>query len=125
MTFYGFKDYYKILEVSLTASQIEIKKSYRRLAFKYHPDRNPEDKTAETRFKEIQEAYEILSGIVSRESYDYDYNKFKNNQNRQNKTENTEQHSKENSRQEPPPITPQTYFDIFHEMHRRVLLSGK
>lgn len=120
----SFKDYYKILEVSLTATLIEIKKSHRRLAFKYHPDRNPEDKTAEARFKEIQEAYEILSGIVSRESYNYDYNKFYNNQNGQNKTRNPRSDKEEYTRQEAPPITPQTYLDIFHEMHRRVFLSG-
>ena len=53
-------DYYELLEVSRDAGGDEIKKSYRRLAMKYHPDRNPGDKEAETKFKEINEAYEVL-----------------------------------------------------------------
>ncbi len=65
------KDYYKILSVKPNASAEEIKKAYRKLAFKYHPDRNPEDVVAETVFKEIAEAYEILSDKVKREDYHY------------------------------------------------------
>ena len=53
------KDYYELLEVSREASGEEIKKSYRRLAMKYHPDRNPGDQEAELHFKEINEAYEV------------------------------------------------------------------
>jgi curved DNA-binding protein len=64
------KDYYKILEVPRTASQEEIKKSYRRLAMKFHPDRNENDKTAEARFKEINEAYAVLSNPEKRKQYD-------------------------------------------------------
>jgi len=64
------KDYYKILEVPKTASQEEIKKAYRKLAMKYHPDRNKGDKTAETRFKEINEAYAVLSNSEKRKQYD-------------------------------------------------------
>ena len=56
-----FIDYYKILEISITASQDEIKKAYRKLARKYHPDLNPNDKEAEKRFKEINEAKEVRS----------------------------------------------------------------
>jgi molecular chaperone DnaJ len=55
------KDLYKVLEVSKGASQDEIRRSYRRLARKYHPDANPGDEGAEERFKGIQQAYEILS----------------------------------------------------------------
>jgi len=120
----SFKDYYKILEVSLTATQYDIKKSHRRLALKYHPDRNPGDKIAEAKFKEIQEAYEILSGITSRESFNYDYNKFYNNQNEQNKTQNHKPNKEQSGRQDAPPLTPQTLLEIFHQMHRRVVLSG-
>ncbi len=64
------KDYYAILGVSRTASQEEIKKAYRRLAIKYHPDRNPGDKEAEEKFKEAAEAYEILGDPEKRARYD-------------------------------------------------------
>ncbi|MGH2413287.1 MAG: DnaJ C-terminal domain-containing protein [Microcystaceae cyanobacterium] len=65
-----FKDYYAILGVNKTASEEEIKKTFRKLAVKYHPDRNPGDKKAEERFKEISEAYEILSDSDKRKKYD-------------------------------------------------------
>lgn len=64
------KDYYEVLGVSKNASDAEIKKSYRRLAMKYHPDRNPGDEEAEQRFKEAKEAYEILSDPKKRAAYD-------------------------------------------------------
>jgi curved DNA-binding protein len=65
-----FKDYYAILGVNKTASADEIKKSYRRLARKYHPDMNPGDKQAEAKFKEVSEAYEVLSDVDKRQKYD-------------------------------------------------------
>lgn len=65
------QDYYKLLELSTTASADEIKKSYRRLALKYHPDRNPGDKISEAKFREILQAYTILSNKDDRSSYDY------------------------------------------------------
>jgi molecular chaperone DnaJ len=64
------KDYYEILSVSRNASQEEIKSSYRKLAMKYHPDRNPGDKSAEEKFKEAAEAYEVLSDPNKRARYD-------------------------------------------------------
>lgn len=65
-----YKDYYKILGVERGSSQEEIKKQYRKLAVKYHPDKNPGDKAAEDKFKEISEAYQVLSNPESRDKYD-------------------------------------------------------
>ncbi len=64
------RDYYEVLGVSKTASADEIKKAYRKSAMKYHPDRNPGDKEAEEKFKELGEAYEILSDDQKRSRYD-------------------------------------------------------
>ena len=64
------RDYYEVLGISRNATEAEIKKSYRRLAMKYHPDRNPDDKQAEDNFKEVQEAYDILSNERKRSAYD-------------------------------------------------------
>ncbi|MCS7280310.1 MAG: DnaJ domain-containing protein [Desulfobacterota bacterium] len=64
------KDYYEILGVPRNATDEEIKKAYRRLALKYHPDRNPGDKEAEEKFKEINEAYAVLSDKEKRKHYD-------------------------------------------------------
>lgn len=63
-------DYYEILEIERTSDKEIIKKAYRKLALKYHPDRNPDDKSAEERFKQINEAYEILSDDEKRQIYD-------------------------------------------------------
>jgi molecular chaperone DnaJ len=64
------RDYYETLGVSRTASEDEVKKAYRKLAMKYHPDRNPGDKSAEERFKEASEAYQVLSDAERRAQYD-------------------------------------------------------
>src|SRR4030043_143277 len=64
------RDYYEVLEVSRQADEEEIKKAYRKMALKYHPDRNPGDKKAEERFKEAAEAYEVLHDPQKRELYD-------------------------------------------------------
>ncbi len=65
-----YKDYYKILGVSKSATQDEIKKAFRKLAVKYHPDKNSGDKEAEAKFKEINEANEVLSDSTKRKRYD-------------------------------------------------------
>ena len=64
------KDYYKILGVSETSSKDEIKKAFRSLAKKYHPDRNGNDENAIKKFQEVNEAYEVLSNEDSKKSYD-------------------------------------------------------
>lgn len=65
-----YKDYYKVLGVDKKASQDDIRKAYRKLAVKFHPDKNPNNKAAEDKFKEINEAYEVLSNPENRKKYD-------------------------------------------------------
>lgn len=65
-----YKDYYKVLGVDKKASQEDIKKTYRKLAVKFHPDKNPGDKKSEEKFKEINEAYDVLGDAEKRKKYD-------------------------------------------------------
>ncbi len=65
-----YKDYYTILGLDKTATADDIKKAYRKLARKFHPDMNPGNKQAEARFKEVNEAYEVLSDLDKRRKYD-------------------------------------------------------
>lgn len=65
-----YRDYYKVLGVSKNATQDEIKKAYRKLAVKYHPDKNPDNKEAEKKFQEVNEANEVLSDPEKRKKYD-------------------------------------------------------
>ena len=64
------RDYYEVLGVSRDASADDLKKAYRRLAMKYHPDRNPDDDSAQDRFKEAKQAYEVLKDDQKRAAYD-------------------------------------------------------
>lgn len=80
------KDLYQILEVSSQADLSEIKKSYRRLAKQYHPDRNPDNPNAERMFKELCGAYEILSDEEKRKKYDVERMGKKSQKNSQSKT---------------------------------------
>lgn len=76
-----FKDYYSVLGVDKKASQEEIKKAYRKLALKHHPDKNPGDKSSEERFKEIAEANEVLGDAQKRKKYDELGSNWKNYEN--------------------------------------------
>src|SRR3546814_15709329 len=64
------RDFYEVLGVARTATEIELKTAYRRLAMKHHPDRNPGDKASEEAFKEAKQAYEVLSDSAKRRAYD-------------------------------------------------------
>ena len=66
----GKRDYYELLGIVRSAGEDEVKKAYRKLALQYHPDRNPGDKQAEERFKEVSEAYQVLSDPQKRAQYD-------------------------------------------------------
>jgi curved DNA-binding protein len=74
----AFIDYYKILELNKNATEVDIKKAYRKLARKYHPDLNPNNKEAEVRFKELNEANEVLSNAENRKKYDQHGAEWKN-----------------------------------------------
>lgn len=76
-----YKDYYKILGVEKSATQTEIKATYRKLAKQFHPDKNPNNKSAEEKFKEINEAYDVLGDPEKRKKYDHigsNWNKYQN-----------------------------------------------
>ena len=88
-------DYYKILEVSENEDISEIKKQYRKLAMKYHPDRNAGDERAAKKFREITEAYEVLSNEKKREEYDCK----RKNGNNQSKNKNNKENFKSKSSQ--------------------------
>lgn len=101
------KDYYKILEINSSASQDEIKKSYRRLALKHHPDKNHNDKTSELRFKELQEAYYVLSNEKRRQQYNH--NKY------------DEKHGL-NKKSQPEAVTPQHVLERATKLRKKVVV---
>jgi chaperone protein DnaJ len=90
-------DYYKILEVSGNADILKIKKQYRKLAMKYHPDRNAGDKRAVKKFREITEAYEVLSNGEKRKEYDYKRENENNHTKKKNDKENFKNKYSENN----------------------------
>ena len=90
-------DYYKILEVSENADILKIKKQYRKLAMKYHPDRNAGDKRAVKKFREITEAYEVLSNGEKRKEYNYKRENENNHTKKKNDKENFKNKYSENN----------------------------
>jgi hypothetical protein len=110
------KDYYKVLEISPTATADEIKKAYRRLALIYHPDKNNGNKIKETKFKEIAEAYEILSDPEERKNYDYNYNTDR---------QTTYRNQNEKSEAKKEPITPFTFLNFFQTLRKKVSAIDK
>eukprot|EP01041_Mallomonas_annulata_P029572 gene29572-51593_t len=112
-----FIDYYKVLEINRNATIEDIKKSYRKLARKYHPDLNTNDKQAEAKFKEINEANEVLSNPENRKKYDKYGKDWKHadqfeqaNQQRGNSNQSRSQQSNSNSYSE------NDYSDFFESM---------
>jgi molecular chaperone DnaJ len=103
----SLKDYYKILEVTPTASQADIKKSYRRLALKYHPDKNFGNQLYEAKFKEILEAYHILSDVTKRNDYNH----------RRNYTSHSSSQAKKKTHTE---TTPQTILSQTIDFRRKI-----
>ena len=119
----SFKNYYKILEVASNATVDEIKKSYRKLALKYHPDRTFGDKVAEEKFKQVQEAYETLSNEGKRDNYNYEYNKEKEKyfaQKQQNASQDQTYQKKEE-----PKVTPYTFYRKFRDIRLSVDATAK
>lgn len=106
-------DYYKILEISPTATSDEIKKAYRRLALKYHPDKNLGDKFAEANFIEIANAYETLSDTEERKKYD-DYRE------RQSKTTDNSQQRSQTKQKAEEPVSPLIFLSIFTNIKQRI-----
>lgn len=90
-------DYYKILEVSENADILKIKKQYRKLAMKYHPDRNAGDERAAKKFREMTEAYEVLSNGEKRKEYDYKRENENNHTKKKNDKENFKNKYSENN----------------------------
>lgn len=88
----AFIDYYKILGVDKSASETDIKKAFRKLARKYHPDLNPNDKTAEHKFKELNEANEVLSNAENRKKYDQYGENWKNGEEYERKKQQQQQY---------------------------------
>ncbi|HAQ69402.1 MAG TPA: molecular chaperone DnaJ [Flavobacteriales bacterium] len=108
----AFIDYYKILGISKTANEKEIKAAYRKLARKYHPDLNPENKDAELKFKEINEANEVLSDTEKRKKYDKYGQDWKQGE-QQEKAQQQRQSQRQSSQQD---FWGEDYSDFFESM---------
>ncbi|MRT92239.1 DnaJ C-terminal domain-containing protein [Ancylomarina sp. 16SWW S1-10-2] len=108
----AFINYYKILGVSKTATEKEIKASYRKLARKYHPDLNPDNKKAELKFKEINEANQVLSDPENRKKYD----KYGEDWKRGEESEKAQQQYQSQNRSRQQDFSDREYSDFFESM---------
>jgi hypothetical protein len=113
-------DYYKLLGVLPTATTEEIKRAYRQLALKYHPDRNSGDKSSEAFFKRVTDAYSILSDPEQRESYNWEYKNNQKSSTSQQQQQQQQQQRRTESKQEKQ-ITPQVILSIFQEIRKKVI----
>lgn len=94
------KDYYKILDISINATKDEVKKAFRSLAKKYHPDRNVNDENSLRKFQEVNEAYEVLSNEDSRREYDKKKSSFEQSNNKETNSENNKSNSEKKKYQD-------------------------
>jgi curved DNA-binding protein len=111
----AFIDYYKILSISKNASEKDIKNAYRKLARKYHPDLNPNDKIAEKKFKEVNEANEVLSNPKNRKKYDQ-YGKDWKHAEEFEKAKQQQQYQRTTQRDTSGSFSGQDYSDFFESM---------
>jgi curved DNA-binding protein len=114
----AFIDYYKILGIDKSSSENEIKKAYRKLARKYHPDLNPNDKTAERKFKEVNEANEVLSNPENRKKYDQ-YGKDWKHAEEFEKASQQQQYQKSGQRRTEGSYADTDFSDFFESMFGR------
>jgi len=111
-----FIDYYKILGVSKTATEKEIKSAYRKLARKYHPDLNPGNKSAETKFKELNEANEVLSDSENRKKYDKYGKDWKHGEEYEKAKQQHQEQQYSRNRSSQQDFSNQDYTDFFESM---------
>ncbi|SDS58263.1 curved DNA-binding protein [Polaribacter sp. KT25b] len=112
----AFVDYYKILGISKSASEADIKKAYRKLARKYHPDLNPNDKAAEKKFKEINEANEVLSNPENRKKYDKYGEHWENGEAYEQQEKQRQQDYQRRSQSSQGSYSQEDFSDIFGDM---------
>lgn len=117
-------DYYKVLGITKNASEADIKKAYRKLARKYHPDLNPNDKTAEKNFKEINEANEVLSNPENRKKYDK-YGEHWQNGEAYEQDKQRQQEHQNRSQSNQSGYSQEDFSDIFGDMFGGGASSGR
>lgn len=120
-----FKDYYKILEVNIDSTEEEIKKSYRNLSLKYHPDRNSGNNIYEDKFKEISESYSVLSNTNKRKEYDYEYKKHYYSYSESSSKQYKSSQSTSSKNSDSDDITPLTILNLIKKLESQVRLTGK